>query len=60
VDAVGRDVSAHLAEPVGERSGVQDVGELGQRVCPRRIIRSVAYIGVRSASRQSSQSSEAS
>jgi hypothetical protein len=44
VDAVGRDVGTHLPEPVGERSGVQDVGELGQRVRPRRIIRSVALV----------------
>ena len=44
VDAVGRDVGAHLPELVGERSGVQDVGELGQRVGPRRIIRSVALV----------------
>lgn len=44
VDAVGRDVGAHLLEPVGERSGVQDVGELGQRVRLRRIILSVALV----------------
>ena len=40
VDAVGRHVGVHLPQPFGERSGVQDVGELGQRVRLGRIVRS--------------------
>jgi hypothetical protein len=40
VDAVGRHVGVHLPQPFGERSGVQDVGELGERVRLSRIVRS--------------------
>ena len=40
VDAVGRHVGVHLPQPFGERSGVQDVGELGQRVRLGWIVRS--------------------
>lgn len=42
MDAVGRHVGVHLPELLCERSGVEYVGQLGQRVRSRRIIRSGA------------------